>query len=48
MWWGVKEEAVAAAEQFDGVALLCTNVPRERLSDEEALAKYKEQVQAVH
>ena len=45
LWWGAKEEAVAAAEQFDGIALLCTNVPQDRLSDGEALAKYKEQVQ---
>ncbi len=45
LWWGVKEEALAAAERFDGIALLCTNVPQERLPDGEALAKYKEQVQ---
>jgi hypothetical protein len=36
---------VAAAEGFDGVALLCTNVPEPRLSAEAALTKYKEQVQ---
>ena len=45
LWWGVKEEAVAAAECFDGIALLCTNVQEEQLSDGAAVAKYKEQVQ---
>ena len=45
LWWGLREEAVAAAERFDGIALLCTSIPSERLSDRAALAKYKEQVQ---
>ncbi len=45
LWWGQQEEAVAAAECFDGIALLCTNVSAERLSAEDVLGKYKEQVQ---
>ena len=36
---------MATAERFDGIALLCTNVSAERLSDGAALVKYTEQVQ---
>lgn len=44
LWWGRQEGVIAEDERFDGVALLCTNVPRERLSAGEAMVKYKEQV----
>ena len=44
LWWGLKEEAVAAAARFDGIALLCTNVSQEGLPGGEVLVKYKEQV----
>ncbi len=42
--WQERPEALAAAACFDGVALLCTNVPPERLSAGEVMIKYKSQV----
>ena len=42
--WQARPEALAAAACFDGVALLCTNVPPERLSAGEVMIKYKSQV----
>jgi transposase len=42
--WERQEEAIAQAEGFDGVGLLCTNAPAWRLSVGEAVVKYKEQV----
>jgi transposase len=44
LFWERREDAIAQDERFDGVALLCANVPRERLSAAEAMVKYKEQV----
>ena len=43
--WSQNPEAVAQAERFDGVVLLCTNLPTERLSSGGVVQKYKEQVQ---
>ncbi len=42
--WEVRPEVLADAACFDGVALLCTNVPVERLSAGEVMVKYKTQV----
>ncbi len=42
--WERHQEAIAQAASFDGVSLLCTNAPAERLSANEALSKYKEQI----
>jgi transposase len=42
--WEVRQEALADAACFDGVALLCSNVPKERLSAGEVMVKYKSQV----
>ncbi|MGB9872306.1 MAG: IS1634 family transposase [Anaerolineae bacterium] len=42
--WQRSREAIAQAERFDGIALLCTNVPPERLTAGEVMVKYKEQV----
>jgi transposase len=43
--WEQPQNVVAADERFDGISLLCTNVPAERLSAGEVMVKYKEQVQ---
>ena len=42
--WEARQEALADAACFDGVALLCSNVPKERLSAGEVMVKYKSQV----
>lgn len=42
--WNSNLEAIAQAERFDGVVLLCTNVAEKRLSAGEVMKKYKEQV----
>ena len=42
--WEVRQDVVTESQRFDGVALLCTNVPAERLSASECLTKYKQQV----
>jgi transposase len=43
--WQQRQNVVTADERFDGISLLCTNVPAERLSAGEVMIKYKEQVQ---
>jgi transposase len=42
--WEVRQAALADAACFDGVALLCSNVPPERLSAGAVMVKYKSQV----
>lgn len=42
--WSCKLDAITQSACFDGVVLLCTNVPVERLSASEVMKKYKEQV----
>lgn len=42
--WSQDQEAITQSERFDGIALLCTNVPSERLTAGEVMVKYKEQV----
>lgn len=42
--WQRQDEVIQEATQFDGIALLCTNVPAARLTSAEVMAKYKEQV----
>ena len=42
--WAVRQAAVADAACFDGVALLCSNVPPARLSAGAVMVKYKSQV----
>jgi transposase len=42
--WGRAQGAITQSERFDGIALLCTNVPVERLTAGEVMVKYKEQV----
>lgn len=42
--WERRTEVLTQAERFDGVMLLCTNVPAERLSAGAVMTKYKEQV----
>ena len=42
--WTCNLDVIAHAASFDGVVLLCTNVPVERLSAGEVMKKYKEQV----
>ena len=42
--WAVCQEAVDAAARFDGVALLCTNVPATRLAATAVPGKYKGQI----
>ncbi len=42
--WSTDPDTIAQAERFDGVALICTNVPVARLTAGEVLKKYKEQV----
>ena len=42
--WERNPAAISQAERFDGVALLCSNVPDVRLSAGAVMIKYKEQV----
>jgi len=42
--WEKAQDTIAESEHFDGIALLCTNVPVERLAASEVMTKYKEQV----
>jgi transposase len=46
--WGLQwtrcQMAITEDEAFDGVTLMCTNVPAERWSAAEVMSKYKEQV----
>jgi hypothetical protein len=42
--WHYNLDALTQAACFDGIVLLCTNVPQSRLSAAEALKKYKQQV----
>ncbi len=42
--WEARQAPLADAACFDGVALLCTNVPKERLSAGAVMVKYKSQV----
>ena len=42
--WERQSEVLTQAERFDGVMLLCTNVPTERLSAGDVMVKYKAQV----
>lgn len=42
--WDKAPDAITQSERFDGVALLCSNVPVERLTAGAVMAKYKEQV----
>lgn len=42
--YGLRQEVIAEAARFDGIALLVTNVPLPRLSAAEVMMKYKEQV----
>jgi transposase len=39
--WVRREEVIAQADHFDGIALFCTNVPPQRLSAGEVMVKYK-------
>jgi transposase len=41
--WTCNLDAVSQASRFDGIVLLCTNVPPERLTAGEVIKKYKEQ-----
>lgn len=42
--WKRSPDAITQSERFDGIALLCTNAPPERLTAGEVMVKYKEQV----
>lgn len=42
--WTQKRDVTAEAECFDGIALLCTSAPKERLSAGEVMIRYKKQV----
>ena len=42
--WEQLKDVIKEAQCFDGIALLCTNVPATRLSSEMVIAKYKQQV----
>ena len=42
--WERQVEILTQAERFEGVVLLCTNAPNERLSAASVMTKYKEQV----
>ena len=42
--WESNQNALNQAKKRDGIVLLCTNVPAERLSDAEVMKKYKEQI----
>ena len=44
--WNTNLEAIEQAAHFDGVVLLCTNGPTERLTAGQLVKKYKEQVSA--
>ena len=44
LYWEQRQNVVTADERFDGISLLCTNVPADRLSAGEVMIKYKEQV----
>lgn len=44
LFWERQEEAIAQDERFDGVALICANVPKERLCAGEVMVKHKQQV----
>lgn len=42
--WTVRQDAVSAAARFDGVVLLCSNVPADRCSAAELVVKHKGQI----
>lgn len=42
--WTPNLDAIEQDSHFDGIVLLCTNVPAERLTADEVVKKYKEQV----
>jgi transposase len=42
--WERQTKVLTQAERFDGVMLLCTNVPAERLSAGDVMSKYKTQI----
>lgn len=42
--WQRCSAVLTEAEQFDGISLLCTNVPADQLSAAEVMSKYKQQV----
>ena len=42
--WTCNLETIDQASRFDGIVLICTNVPLERLTAGEVIKKYKEQV----
>ena len=42
--WELHQAAITESEWFDGISLLCTNVPDQSLSAGEIMIKYKEQV----
>jgi transposase len=42
--WERDETAIALAQSFDGVMLLCTNTPADELTPDEAFRKHKEQI----
>lgn len=42
--WNYNADAIAQSSRFDGIVLLCTNVPMARLLPGEVMKKYKEQV----
>lgn len=44
LFWERQEEVIASDERFDGVALICTSVPKERLCAAEVMVKHKQQV----
>ena len=43
--WQTCQQVLNTEERFDGMALLCTNVPATHLAADAAMIKYKEQVQ---
>ena len=42
--WKLRQEVIRDGECFDGVALICTSVPAQRLAAGEVMVKYKKQV----
>ena len=42
--WERQTKVLTRAERFDGIMLLCTNVPAERLATGEVMVKYKTQI----
>ena len=42
--WVTNQGVLNQAQKRDGIVLLCTNVPAERLSNAEVMKKYKEQI----